>query len=355
MSGVTITPGHSADLTVQTGAMDPNAAAVTQSVSSWSGFYSTTVTSSPIVVYTGTSNTVYVNIGSLTIDGYAPFTGLQAKFDKELTEGVSYTLVLNFKETLFAQSNIYWEWNNEGDPTQGGYLTFDKGSSGRSDYQGVFFRWGSLVGLSPARPDPVWEFLVYVPDVDTYPNHAGDWEAKRSQYIEGSGPGSYIVWAFPDPLQFTGPYVTTTNLVSDQNENYLYENPDFENYKGDICHYIDAEWRMPNSAEFGADGGYTSTPFGTGPTPTDQTGKGSMEGSGVMYESASGVVFLPPSGWRATSGYVVNSVGVAGNYWTGSVYNDTQAWSMSFYQDGAAYPQLPYDRAAGFSVRCIKM
>jgi hypothetical protein len=313
MSGVTVTPGHSVDLTIETGDVEENAA-VTQSVLSWNDLDTKTVTSDPIVVYPGTANPVFVNIGSVTIAGYNPFTNAQAEFKKALTAGTSYTLVVNFQKTLWAKSNVYWKWNNSGDHTQGGYMTFDTEENGHQGYQGLVFKWGSLVGISPVGgSSPAY--------------NAGE-----------SMPASYSTWSSIPSLQDASVSMTDPNIST------LY---------GDICKYINPNYRLPyydfsNSWEI-VDG-YTG-----GVTTSETDGTYDFIANNIRYakNKAMGNVCVPLSGMSYPAGSPYG-VGIQGFYWTsesdhtmvfGYAFNHTEGYSARV----GAYRSSP----RGYFVRCI--
>jgi hypothetical protein len=230
MTGVTITPGTTVDLPIFTGIISQNATAATQTIPSWNGFNNITVTSNPVAVNTGSSNPIFVNIGSLELYGFAPFDNLRAKFKKALTVGTSYTLVVNFYETDFAGSNIYWVSTGEND----GYLTFDKWTSANSMCQGVFFKWGSLVGISPKdhANDAIGSFNsstpIYKPTSET--TFTKTTTANWSDIPLILSPG-YV---------YAGNYLMTVGN-------------DWAAGTGDICNFIDSDWRLPTTDELGMD------------------------------------------------------------------------------------------------------
>jgi hypothetical protein len=214
MTGITVTPGNTMDLTIETGVVEQNATVAAQSVSSWPSLNNKTVTSNPITVNTGTANPIYVNIGSVTLAGYSPFTNLKARFNKVLAAGTSYTLVVNFQETIFARSNIYWKSTG----TNTGYLTFDTQENGHEGYQGVFFKRGSLVGISPAQPSAGDNSFsssvpVYKPKAD-----GTGWEIS-----------SYSAWTSIPYLQGQ-----VLNVVDDPAAG-----------TGEICRYINSGYKLP--------------------------------------------------------------------------------------------------------------
>jgi hypothetical protein len=182
----------------------------------------------PVTVNTGAANPIYVNIGSLELDGYDPFTGLQAKFTRALTAGYAYTLVINFQKTDFAWSNIYWVSTGGND----GYLTFDKGSSGHEFYQGVFFKWGSLVGVSPNPSD----------DSDAYGSFTSTTPIYKPTSETTFTKTTVAGWANVPHMTIPS-YADYGNYVLNQGNNWSAGT-------GDICNFIDDDYRLPNKGDF---------------------------------------------------------------------------------------------------------
>jgi hypothetical protein len=196
-----------------------------------------------------------VTISSITVDVDGPgpaapktFGPLSVRFGMLL--GVAhYTLTVGLKETLFAGSNIYWD-----DAAQ--HLTFAPTSDNtKQGYQGVFFKWGSLIGISPALTAGAGsggtyfstDMPIYVPDVSTHTS----WSVgKVTDYALG-GSGADDTY---DEIPYTDPpgYI-------DRTINYLYGISDaasYSTYKGDICRYLTdygyappGNWRMPTDNE----------------------------------------------------------------------------------------------------------
>jgi hypothetical protein len=382
LSGVTVTPGNPVDLTIETGATAPNAAAAAQTILSWNNLETTEVLSNPITVYTGTSNPVYVNIGSVTLDGYdTPFTNAQATFKRELTAGSSYILVVNFQRTIWAKSNIYWKWNDDDDHTQEGYLTFDTQENGHQGYQGVFFKWGSLVGISPAQPDAFsGSTPIYVPVVNA------TLTSKVWTATTGAAQG-WTTWSINDHNLTEVPYLdlSYTDISYGRDNRYAIEaeRNDYATYagfRGDICQYLSTktkvvtgDYRLPTSNEFGplamtiwADAaGWIK---GIDPFPSANTAAGKADGTADLLDSSKnpgnivagsainqlmgGVVF-PASGYRWQSGGELNRVGNNGYYWSGSMYDMRNGCNL-FFSSGVVASNSTHYRSYGHSVRCVQ-
>jgi uncharacterized protein (TIGR02145 family) len=377
---VTVSPGNSADLTVETGNLAKNGSAVAVPVpfSRWDGVNTQTVTSDSVVIYTGISN-IYVDLGSITIEGYdVPFTNARAVFNKVLEEGYSYTLLISFKQTLWAKSNIYWV--STGPNT--GYLTFDTNENGHQGYQGVFFKWGSLVGISPAQPDAFSTSIpVYIPNYNAGNPLASTWSAPTtSTYTwsatddSGTNPAPATDIPYMDGSYSTTDYSRNNIFVMDEARN---RPEDYAKKVGDICQYLGitgagpAGYRMPTSSEMGTTneawnganpvGGGWVKGSGSWPTADEQNGAGSSDGKtdliqvkglGSAVNGVMGVV-LPASGYRQHSDGVLFGVGRYAHYWTGSAHSATYGKVMRFNSTNV-YPDTGNGRSCGFPVRCVK-
>jgi hypothetical protein len=142
---------------------------------------------------------------------------LTSNFSTALLAGKSYNLNVKLRAAKWAGSNIYWDTDK---------LTFDEyGSTGNEGYQGVFFRFGSLVGI--ASMDVLERFDD---DSPVYtPNESGGWTQGTVADF-----GSILCWD-----------VSTHGSVL---SNDVYPN------LGDICKAIKPTYRLPKAEEFGASG-----------------------------------------------------------------------------------------------------
>jgi hypothetical protein len=381
MTNVTVSPNSSAQLTVRTGGL-AQPSAVVQYVT-WNGFNATTVTSNPLTVYTGAANPFYVNIGSVTIDGYSQFTNAQAMFTKALAAGKSYTLVVNFQKTLWAKSNIYWK-STGGDT---GYLTFDTQENGHEGYQGVFFKWGSLVGISPAHPSAGDNTFspnvpVYVPTYNAGTPANSTWIRKTGHDYTAAGwpyaGGSGAVEDEPENIPYADKHYAYAQS-SDRSNTYLtteISSPtDFAGCRGDICLYLSqtrptelAGYRMPKSSELAASGWGLTGNFGANNALGNDAGtaiiikEASPNDRGYARNNTSTMkVTFPASGIRNYHGGPLEDVGNIGYYWTSSIrgYGGNHADSYAYeFHMLASNPQIsvaagPY-RSTALPVRCVK-
>jgi hypothetical protein len=403
LSGVSLSPGNEADLTIRTGKLEANAAVAPQNVSVWTGFDKVDVLSNPITVYTGTANPIYLNINSVTIDGYDdPFTGIQARFKKTLVAGTSYTLVVSFKKTIWAKSNIYWD---------GGKLTFDTQENGHQGYQGVYFKFGSLIGISPALVGGANVYKntavpIYVPVVDLNDIKDSYWNSTTTTAMGYSAWGSYESPATTDipymDKSFTDDYGRDGTMAIDEANN----DPEtmWANYRGDICQYlcatgaVDGDYRLPTSNEFGPENSATnwtsqvsasgwqrgdgtfaatlsagypdgradflsstrgtafdsSTPSHGGASATDERALG----SGINVKM--GEVVFPATGMRIFNQEgTLGNVGSTGTYWSGSAGSSSGGTLIYYayylgFTNASVYPHWSAPRNTGHAVRCIR-
>jgi hypothetical protein len=171
----------------------------------------TSVTGGERVVYAGDESMTSVKIISITLDGVA-WNGPLAQFEMQLERSRSYSLTVKMVgKVVWAGSNIYWKWVDPTDPDHedGGYLTFDAPGAALDDQRklGVFFKWGSLVGISPVSgvyipefnsPSSkswtvssfVWSSILYVNDDatgDRYSTYLSDNARNTSSVLQNRG------------------------------------------------------------------------------------------------------------------------------------------------------------------------
>jgi hypothetical protein len=298
---------------------------------------STTVTSDERKVYAGGEANTYITIPSVKINGTA-YVGLApAQFAKLLEPGKRYTLTVAFKNLEFAGSNIYWKAVANG-PQAPGYLTFDgAGETTNQMYQGVFFLWGSLVGVSPAGNVNVALSIVEKVYIPTYNSGSPSWSTDNIAVDDILN----ISDGFPpSPLDPAGTY-----LIDDERNTLDYWNV----RKGDICRYLSengygpgGRYRMPVGYEYTG----TMMPYGEKANYDDSnwTKAGIFSSSAVNVSSTyddgtfsisggsshnSGVVF-PASGMKGSNVWPTMQsketrlvgVGVSCTYWSASMYGE---------------------------------
>jgi hypothetical protein len=255
--------------------------------------------------------------GSKTFEGYS------ARFTKGLTGGKIYTLVLDLKRVLWSRSNIYWNGSALTFVGQGTDLT-------KQGYQGVFFKWGSLVGISPVGENMV----AYLSSTPCYqPNGSGGWTK------------TYYTNYADIPCVVGNVAMPSYNSVSDKT--------------GDICRQIDSQYRMPTSDEFLPSGGAS---WGEMPgeypifANSDDNGTYDFIANGKSYfTNTVGDVLFPLSGHRYYTDGSVGAVGARAYYWSSS-RSGTNGIRMSTNANifGITVTTWDVDRNHATPIRCIK-
>jgi hypothetical protein len=257
-----------------------------------------------------------------------------------LSGGASYTIHVRLRTPIFARSNIYWN---------GSELDFVEAADDPADnfddyqgYQGVFFRMGSLVGVSPTGSP----FSSSVP-----------------VYKAGSSTPSYDYSSW-DAI----PYWDTDNYGLTLNNDHE------DDLVGDICLYLNPAYRLPVEGEFGM-GSYTfatSTEgwehYGNYQTVVeDASGAYNMIDDGHPYakNTTADDACFPASGERSGVNIYDHSgllmlVGRAGGYMTRTFYDHAVGYQICImgFSGGGATPYMDaytiaHKIVAG-SVRCVK-
>lgn len=235
----------------------------------------------------------------------------------------------------WAGSNIYWN---------GTTLTFDDVDVyTNEEYQGVFFQWGSLWGISPV--DALSSAPVYKPN------------AGGTGYEETTVPGLSDI-----------PYCDVSSTPNDRDSKYLTEidlTSAHTTGKGDICKYLTElgggtlhgkKWRMPTSREFDTSGSYTGS--GTSwssiniPTTADNV-CGRYRITDGRTKAELGMPFFPASGRRNYGNGNVIEAGQYGYYWSASPRSGF-GYNLEFGQSSSSVKSATYDnRDYCFPVRCV--
>jgi hypothetical protein len=290
-------------------------------------------------------------------------------------------------EYRWAGSNIYFM----PDEANGfiGSLTFDESHGAKEGYQGLFFKWGSLVGVA-ASTEIVNYFTgdtyLYIPAIATGKYYKVKVSDVTTGYTNPNADMQSAVLALRSKLLIdadmtTGgntdfdkiPYVTTGS-TDNRSVNYLATSAHTPaNYQGDICKYLSAaaikdnskltkSWVMPVSNDFGdashtlpyEDANYAWNFVSTSITPSSADG-----GPATLSQLAYTIVatgeqlYFPASGCRYTDAGQLLYVGLYGYNWSGSVSNETRAYYLSFYA-GTVNPVAYRSRGYAHSVRCVR-
>jgi hypothetical protein len=251
----------------------------------------------------------------------------------------------------FAGSHIYWDETNR-------RLTFDDVDvTTHERYQGVYFKWGSLVGISPEGPWIDASTPVYAPDGN------GD-------YVKTTVPNWAAIKAGSDAT-LTAAGLGITDLRTSGYVTYLNSDPaNLAAFKGDICAYLSGRpgipaglWRMPTSAEFGAAASYTRVGNVVNGVfewlGVSNRADGTFEvPNGYTYTYGGGkTTFFPASGNRSPNpphAGALNGCSEAGPVWSSSPNGAAASASNLNFIAIAVNPAESGNRVSGLPVRCVK-
>jgi hypothetical protein len=265
-----------------------------------------------------------------------------------------------------------------------GYLTFDTTNDGHQGYQGVLFKWGSLVGVSPAQVSGSNVFSTAVPVyMPAYVSGAPTTSTWKSPYVS-----PYTTWGsnLSSSPSTDVPYVDGSYTATDQSRSNTFlidavwnTKEMYERLLGDICQYLGktdptnlAGYRLPTESEFGlTETGNSLGHNGWSIVSTDFVNSnaynslGNAEGTvdlkaagkGYAENSAMGGVIFPCTGNREYTGGL-GFVGNYGMYWSGSAAArasdaDSYAQFLHFYASIVSSYTLNY-RCVANAVRCVK-
>jgi hypothetical protein len=362
-------------------------AALEQAFANFPATPATEAYSAQRVVYAGNEDITTIKINSATIGG-TTHTGSVARFNTKLLPGRSYTLSVRFDELVWAGSNIHWHQTSDDSNNWYGYLDFDlAGSTGDQGFQGVGFKWGSLVGVPLSRDagnsstafpiDASGRARAFVPIINPTASN-------RTWYVSKST--SYTTWKAATTSDTDNssiiPYMDGRYVAANPGRNNTYlidaeRNTDamHAQFRGDICQYIGKVrpthkgYRLPTSSELGTTntagglnatnpvaGGWTSHGTRVGGITYDDPldGRTDFIKRGVCYIKNNAMeVTLPLSGYRAhTDGRLANA-GFHGDYWSGSAAASPNAYFL--YTNGSDIaPGNADNRSHCLSVRCVK-
>lgn len=285
-------------------------------------------------VYLGANNTSNFNIKR----------NCNYRYNITLKPTTSDTRV-TYNKVIWAGSNIYWN---------GSKLTFDEtviNAEANSDLkQGVYFRWGSLIGM-PANGDPC-PSMYYIPTYNASSPKSSTWSYKALT-------SSIFCFDDMDIVSYGGS--GDINLyIGDTYLNDAARNTDafYQASKGDICQYlsktgaVSGNWRMPTTKEFKEEINYTTTGSYGNITSTAINGTTNIN-SYKTYTFPYGSTRFPASGARKAGGEL-DSRGVIGFYWTSSAYCGlTQSLDINFTLT-YVHVRSTMNRKQAFTVRCVR-
>lgn len=272
--------------------------------------------------------------------------------------------------SLFAYSNIYWD---------GTKLTFarteDEAANNVKYYNGIYFRWGSLVGLGvpntygrntrPDVKDNLGEGYAY----SYTPTGGGAYRRDNTYTVPFTTIGTSPACLWDISLTNTG------QMVAGCTDNYItatYPTPDLTNNVGDVCKYIsNGDYRLPTSFDFDENPtSYIESWINTHWSYQTGTYTTNVNGTGVSTMCAiyDGKYYFPIVGYLSDTGTLYH-FGDYGDYWTSSVVTGNNR-ALRLGINNHTYESLPpYDETQNkveigcrydelrwlfLSVRCIK-
>ncbi|MDR2683723.1 MAG: hypothetical protein LBB64_07650, partial [Dysgonamonadaceae bacterium] len=116
---------------------------------------------------------------------------------------------------------------------------------------------------------------------------------------------------------------------------------------GDICRFLNPDYRLPTSAEFE---GTWSADNNNSPNDTPNP-----EGTAKIYSKSRSLndIIFPASGYRYNVTGALNLFRSSGTYWSGSSLSSADAYQL-FLNSKEVRPADTAPRAEGDPVRCVK-
>lgn len=231
----------------------------------------------------------------------------------------------------WAGCNVYWEPDYVNTDGTTGRLTFDDvGETTHNNHQGVYFKWGSLVAISPM----------------------GNYNASTSVLFSPTGEKGYVSASI---IPYAQPDRSTTNRTQDYLRSIHNPNANL----GDICRYITErgwapgatagkKWRMPVSSDFDEIINYET--FGSFQFLQSYEPNGChIVGSGIYKGSAT----FPTTGIMTNEGVLDASYLLRGDYYTSSASPYDNAYTLWINSGGGNNYELIHPRVA-MVVRCVE-
>ncbi|MFT4221694.1 hypothetical protein [Dysgonomonas sp.] len=290
----------------------------------------------------------------------------------------------------WAKSNIYWD-----DSAQS--LTFSETDASKESLQGVYFKYGSLVGISPGPTSTLSTYSasavrVFIPEIINGA-YTGNWLKKSPADAKTAGIFTGSTYA---DIPYDEKIILQQDLLTEfgnsdrghQDYNVLYRYtadavgapiPAGREYKGDICRFLSTvgkakskltrNWAMPSGVMFNYKWDETINQRETiSAASVNENGTTSLNASLRKFTDLKGnpaeEINLPSSGSRSYSGATLpgggGRTGESAYYRSASQYNDgsdgrilylSLNWSGSVFQFNSTYQ---YYRDGAMSVRCVR-
>jgi hypothetical protein len=298
----------------------------------------------------------------------------EAVWDKAGPEQILYAQWEEFNP-FFAQSNIYFKPDQAGGFV--GSLTFFEKDASKSGYQGLYFKWGSLIGVAAGAKYDAFDgtTYLYIPDVNSGKYYKVPVSDVKTDYNEGvTAEMTVAVRTFAANSSVAGwtgnggndwpkiPYVYS-GATNDRSVNYLASVHTPTAYKGDICKFLTdtkgtngsglkKSWMMPRSIDFGENETYypEQNVGGFVDITPDGTGKASAF---AKYDYDDQTASFPSSGSRnGVNGYI-DWTGEFAAYWSCSSTGGTVQFILRIEQD-TVDPGSNTLGVYGQPVRCVQ-
>ncbi|MDR1526567.1 MAG: hypothetical protein LBS46_02715 [Dysgonamonadaceae bacterium] len=400
------------------GSLNPGATTANPAFT-WSGASAQSRTSDGLRIFPKASAVVSLTIPAnkitLSTDNTLPLVGKTFTFSSiALESGKSYTIRVKLRYAKFASSNIYWDETTDPSNPKLTFKPYDPtpGVAGHypteQKYQGVFFKWGSLIGISPAAvlsTDPLLQYPnyfysgesanptttgtpIYVPTYTAGPPASSTWTKTNVSAFTASSTIPMVpdnsqgsdAWG-PVPYADNTTYVVQSGINNNRGSQELTDlgTQHYANYVGDICLYISETqnlitegkyYRMPHSEEFGLMGGTwdlvtnirgawrllsSDIPITSNSMLPDGTYTGILTGAyhnPAVPAGSDADNFFPHSGFRHGDNGFLNGVGGPGSYWSGSVYSADGGYDM-YFGGITMHTNYYHPRSFGVTVRCV--
>jgi hypothetical protein len=252
----------------------------------------------------------------ISIGAKISFSTLVDDFDGPIDAGLPPPPPFTPASVIWSQSNIYFDADSDGDSDDAtGVLTFSE-TDDYNFYQGVSFKWGSLVGVSAYNGSKSFqESYLFIPDLSTGVYHkvlvselaaysggvqavndfraalVSDWgiEWGVSSYNDLWAAIPFVKWntgsSTDDVISYAPAQVNGRTARDDDALTRASDASDvlYSSYRGDICRFLyakravsgltsDLNWRMPTSHEFSSNYGYNNPNDADNPDPAVEVG-----------------------------------------------------------------------------------
>ncbi|GAB6122965.1 hypothetical protein JCM30204_41140 [Dysgonomonas termitidis] len=280
-------------------------------------------------------------------------------------------------KTVWARSNVYFKPDTPGGVV--GALTFEESGTDKQKYQGLYFKWGSLIGIAGGAVGAFDnDTYLYIPDLTTGKYYKVKSGEITNTYSAGTGEMNAAVTAYAtmytDGSYTSIPFTTSTqidNSASGEGDRRLtlQSNTLKASYLGDVCKFISdhpataglllaRDWVLPYINPVGSISTWTlyNDP---GASFTDANGTDDIQYWNNTATTDLTRNFWPNAYYRdGSSGELIKQ---ASSYYSGGVWaapagtSPDQATNITQDTDSrrVTWGAGGWDRPFGLSVRCV--